>query len=457
MWRGHQGDAGGAGLVAAERAEVYEAGAGPDVGPAGGVGGGVPSAVVDLRTAARAAGNVDFDRLDREALTAAVEVLAAAESAVAAVKARAVRAVQTAGVADADGAADTTSWLKDRLNLSGRKAKKQDERARRLGRLPDTRGALDEGTIGPEHADIIGRAAADGRLGSFGETEGQLLEAAADKTPDQLRAEVKRREQEADESSLVDDENQAHAFRWATAGPDGDDGSWKLFAGLAPVDGEIVDTALQAYTTQDPKDTPKGLRRTPKQKRADALVDMARAALRAAEAPTSGGVRPHVSVLVDYDDLIAETGGTATTGSGQIISGEAARRLACDAGLRRIVTKGGSQVLDVGRATRHWSSAQRAAVVARDQTCRWPGCDRPAGWCIVHHATFWTIQAGITAVSNGVLLCPHHHRRVHEEHWTLNFDSDTGRVEVISPTGRIRRTSHPPGSGPAGADPPDPG
>jgi hypothetical protein len=69
--------------------------------------------------------------------------------------------------------------------------------------------------------------------------------------------------------------------------------------------------------------------------------------------------------------------------------------------------------LEVGRATRVVSAAQRTALAVRDGGCRSPGCDRPPAWCEAHHLRHW-LHGGATDLGNLVLLCRAHHRAVHE-------------------------------------------
>ena len=94
------------------------------------------------------------------------------------------------------------------------------------------------------------------------------------------------------------------------------------------------------------------------------------------------------------------------------------RRLACDAGLIPCLLDGDSQPLDVGRARRTWTDAQRRAVTARDRGCTAPGCDRPPAACHLHHRDEWS-QGGNTDIRNAALLCDHHHGQVHRQGWKV--------------------------------------
>jgi hypothetical protein len=63
----------------------------------------------------------------------------------------------------------------------------------------------------------------------------------------------------------------------------------------------------------------------------------------------------------------------------------------------------------------------RKAVFARDGGCRFPRCNRPPGWCEIHHVLHW-IDGGKTAVLNLVPFCDNHHHVIHKNGWIVKFD-----------------------------------
>ena len=197
------------------------------------------------------------------------------------------------------------------------------------------------------------------------------------------------------------------------------------------------------------------------QRRADALVELARRNLEAGQLPQTGGVRPQLNVIVDLDSLLGHPGalGGEAGGAGPLAA-EACRRLACDGALTRVlVTRqptgpsgppledepggagdlvgwlrvamallppvlGGapSQPLEVGRASRVVTPAQRSALAVRDGGCVFPDCTRPVSWCEGHHLWHW-VDGGPTDLANLALVC-RAHRAVHEGGWQLTRGPD---------------------------------
>jgi hypothetical protein len=112
------------------------------------------------------------------------------------------------------------------------------------------------------------------------------------------------------------------------------------------------------------------------------------------------------------------------------------QRLACDGAIRRVIVDARGEVLDVGRAKRLATPAQRAALRVRDRGCVFPGCDRPPQWTQAHHLVPFE-AGGATDLDNLCLLCSHHHHLVHEGGWSLERIGVTW--VATSPAG-VRRT-----------------
>lgn len=138
--------------------------------------------------------------------------------------------------------------------------------------------------------------------------------------------------------------------------------------------------------------------------------------------PVHGGNATSLVVTVPLAALRAELAAAGIIGSGLVpgdeltgdqISAAEARRLACTAKIIPVVLGGESLPLDLGRSRRLFNASQRLAMAVRDTTCRAEGCDLPADWCEAHHLHPWR-DGGRTDIDDGVLLCSHHHHRVHD-------------------------------------------
>ena len=132
--------------------------------------------------------------------------------------------------------------------------------------------------------------------------------------------------------------------------------------------------------------------------------------------PKHGGTATSVMVILDLDDLKADSG-WAETSTGDRMTVEQARRLACQAGIIPVVLGGKGEILDLGRTRRLFSPAQRKAMAIRDRHCTADGCDIPAAWCEAHHHRQPWSQGGKTDLADGKLLCPFHHHRAHDPRW----------------------------------------
>jgi len=190
--------------------------------------------------------------------------------------------------------------------------------------------------------------------------------------------------------------------------------------------GAVLKTAIDALAHPLGKDD----YRSPKQRRTDALVELAHHVMDQGRLPKRNGVRPHVSVHTTIEGLKGELGAAASElASGTPISSQTVQRLACDGLLHRVL-KADSMVIDVGRAHRTAQPSQWRALKARHKTCAAPGCDRPINWTQAHHVDFWE-HGGRSDVRRMLPLCYFHHRLVHEGDWQVVMVGE--RVEFIPP------------------------
>ena len=121
-------------------------------------------------------------------------------------------------------------------------------------------------------------------------------------------------------------------------------GMVRLDGDLDPESGQTVLTAIRSLAEPaalDPAD-----RRSPEQRRADALVEICLRFLDSPHRPTQGGERPHLLLTLSPADLSGD--GLIDLEAGPITA-EAARRIACDAVVSRVVLDADSVPIAIGR------------------------------------------------------------------------------------------------------------
>lgn len=190
------------------------------------------------------------------------------------------------------------------------------------------------------------------------------------------------------------------------------------------------------------------------QRRADALIDICRTRggpRRTRRAPdetdpesasASGGDTSGANFLVvAHTDLALLQGGTGRAEIERmgLLSGEAIRRICCEADTALALDDAFGHTMFEGRSRRHASQAQRHEVQRRDRRCRFPGCANNI-FTEVHHVVHWADE-GLTDLPNLVTLCDHHHHRVHEGGWQVTGNAN-GILRFLGPSGRAM-TSRP--------------
>ncbi|MFP4311464.1 MAG: HNH endonuclease, partial [Nitriliruptoraceae bacterium] len=147
-----------------------------------------------------------------------------------------------------------------------------------------------------------------------------------------------------------------------------------------------------------------------------------------------------VATLTGHDELAAASQVLwAQVGRAPRLSPTMVRRLASDADLQLILHDGG-EILGTTEPTATIPAPVRAAVLARDRGCRFPGCAAPVRYLDLHHVIPREAD-GPTTVDNLVGLCRRHHTAVTLGRWQLSMTPD-GVVTVRR--GRRVATSDPP-------------
>ncbi|MER7459849.1 DUF222 domain-containing protein [Micromonospora sp. NPDC126480] len=416
------------------------------------------------------------------------------EQRLAAVKLALVRELDGRGTAVAQGASSTAVWLRERLRLTVRRARRLVELAVALDAGPGgpsgagslgaglsmagasrggaaqdgpagasagstgsgagfagVRAALADGWIDVEQARVIAETVAKVRAEAgaeaaersadllvdwSGQFDAGLLRRLSARILDHIAPEVAER---AAEKALAAEAARADRDRYLTLSHHSD-GRLRLTGNLDSETAALLHAALDPLTAPSgPDDT-----RTPGQRRHDALADLCRLTLRTGQLPEHGGEAAQIIVTTAYDALAAQLG-TGALDTGLTLPADSVRRLACDAAILPIVLGGAGQVLDVGRRRRLIAGPLRRALVLRDRGCAFPSCDRPPRWCEGHHLRHWA-DGGETSLANAVLLCRHHHRQIHHHDWHVRLAAD-GLPEFLPPAWldpdrRPRRNHH---------------
>lgn len=224
--------------------------------------------------------------------------------------------------------------------------------------------------------------------------------------------------------------------------------------GLTPQQAATLEAAIGPLSRPTPNDvTGERDLRPAEQRRAEALAAVCGrvSGEDGAGKGSPGGAPTTLHVGIGMDDLLQhfpEAGDADTepdpdcaddagSGCGRVMVSRAqatmlspaiVRQLACDADVIPVVFGSDGELLDLGRAVRLFTRAQRRALWSRDKVCTYPGCDMPAGWAKIHHLLHW-VDGGPSDLANAALLCQRHHTLVHDKRFiaTVHPPDEHGR------------------------------
>lgn len=373
--------------------------------------------------------STEIAELDGAELLALLTELDATARLTEASRAKVLAAVEHADTWRAQGHDPSFAAWRSRTARTGKgRAMREVTTAQKLERMPGAADALRDGTMTPEHAEVLARVATTGDA----EHRAKVADALADPV---------------DSAILLESASRLDAPRFARAAQ-----SWA--ARLDPLALEKDHEAQRRSSYLSISDTPAGtmlrgqldlqaghrLRlaleavtpvpsegddRDPAQRAADALDLVAHGVLADPGSKPGAHVPPHVSLVMTAETLAGiwqlERGqehrdfAPATLEDGTPVPPSETARILCDAQITRIVLDAESVPIDLGRTKRLWSGAQRRLVIARDRHCAFDGCEIPARWCEIHHIDWWARDHGRTDIDNAVLLCSAHHGAVHRD------------------------------------------
>lgn len=187
------------------------------------------------------------------------------------------------------GAANLLSWLRWACRMGTSAAARRLHMARQLIELPQTESAWRSGAISSGHAAVIGRAVDEVGAEHARSAEPTLLEAAEHMNPGHVWLVGQQIRHTVDPDGALAASNAAYARRRLNLTTN-IDGALEL-AGLFDAEGgAVLRTAIDALTRPLPGDE-----RISAQRRADALVELARRQLDGGALPGAGGQRPHLT------------------------------------------------------------------------------------------------------------------------------------------------------------------
>jgi hypothetical protein len=175
-------------------------------------------------------------------------------------------------------------------------------------------------------------------------------------------------------------------------------------------------------------------------KRADALTALAGFALAASSEEVALHRRPiTINVTIDLPTLLGLSENPGQLAGYGAIPASVARALASDGKWKRFITDPQTgALLDYGRETYQPPQALIDFLIARDRTCRFPGCRRSAALSDLDHAQSWE-EGGTTSLDNLGALCRRHHLLKTHGGWRIDSRSD-GSCTWTSPLGKVYET-----------------
>ena len=343
------------------------------------------------------------------------------------------------------------------LRLAPATAQSRIDIARTLvNNLPNTCSALATGEISSAHATVIARESAaairDGAPESvIFEIEQRAIAYAEFHTPGQLSNHIRNTVAKFVPEEFEEATVRATALRRVSCYNDAD-GMSTVVAILPAADAQVVMNSIEAFILRQEQlshssqsselknslcsDQTHEAVRTIDQKRADALSAICSNFLSEISETVAPQRRPlTVNVTIDLPTLLGLAENPGQLAGYGPIPASVARELASDGRWKRFITEPQTgNLLDFGRESYEPPQHLKDFLIARDRTCRFPGCRRSALLSDLDHAESWE-SGGSTSPDNIGALCRRHHRLKTHDGWKIESFSD-GSCTWTSPLGK---------------------
>jgi hypothetical protein len=414
-----------------------------------------------------------------EAIVEARRLLDRLQAKVAAAEVEFVRC----GGHEVEGHANYGSFMRARCGVSTSESRRIAVRAKKLGRWPEVLDAWQAGEVTGAKVEMMSAVVPDRHVDRFSIATTEALVWLPWVTVDDTRRKVN------EWVGAADDAVQSEAVE-AGAEPV-EDVPQRTMAASRIIDDRLevtgsfdkdaaaaIEDALRAATRPDGD----GEKRSPLQRRADALVEICRFYVAHHQQPPNTG-RPDRGVIVAdvaalfrailrgdgvhtahqlqtylaaqpelgalerglFYDAFDGAGGTARTLDGHTVTDTLLRHVATNGILERLL-RTGHRIIDHGRSTRIFTESQKRAMAARDAGSRISG-ESPWG-CHAHHSPPFD-DGGTTDINNGYLNTRREHLDHHRRGFTDHINPD-GTITLTAPDGTEHDTRPPqwPGDGP---------
>ena len=424
----------------------------------------VQERVAALRAAYDALAACDFDALTRAELLAVGDELETLTCQLPVQTHRVLARLQAEATPKEMGAKSWRDVLTTRWRISTAEARRRLTEAALLGPrraltgqplppvLPATAAAQAHGSINAEHVTVI-RKAID-KLPGFvdartrGQFEVDLVRTAVGVGPKELGDCAELTLFLLDQDGPEPDDAERARKRGVSTGKQARDGMTKVTGELTPEAMAVWEVIFAKYAApgmcnpDDPEPCTSGTpsqaqidddHRTLAQRQHDALVAVGRIALMSGELGRLNGLPVSIIIRTTLQDLESRAG-VGVTGGGTKMPSRDVIRLGGHANHFLAVFDGATgAALDLFRARRTASPAQRIMLIARDGGCTKPCCTVGAYGSQVHHAVADWAAGGKTNVDDMGLACGPDNRMVGPDEWTTSINAE-GEVEWAPPT-----------------------